>query len=467
MQIAETVRELAEAKGIMCHVLSRVHRGKGGAVSSGIAHAIGSLIGFCDVDLSVSLSDFEQVIAVARDTRSMAIASRGIPGTVVSIPESRLREFLGRLYNHAVRLTVVPGIADTQCGAKVAPREIWHEILGRSIEAGWAWDVEILSLVYRSGYLISEVPITWSHDPRSRIKLVKDGIDMLIAIPRILWHRHVNIPIGGDLNLQYTSCVVHNAGSLSASGIPAESSVFDKNQAATLIGRGDTHWWFESKARLLTAELRRGEERQSGLLVDIGAGSGEVTRLMGGCYNKIAVEPSAELVSEIHKRGMMVVQASGNSLPFADHCAAVVTLLDIIEHLEDPIPILREAQRILNRSGTLLISVPAHQWLWSSADEFLGHFRRYSLSSLQAQVEEAGFDVVSVYHVFSWLVPIVWLARRIPGRTPEARLGLQSNGVLTRLIAKIVTMVELRIIRVKALPFGTTIIASARPRPSS
>lgn len=465
LRVAATIRNLIRDSGTECYIHTGAHRGKGAAIARGVAAARGSLVAFCDVDLSVSLYDFDLIIGAARNIQGLAIGSRAAPGSIVAKPESRVRELLGRTYNWIVRSTLLPGIDDTQCGAKAAPRKIWNEILCLSSEEGWAWDVEILLIAQNLGYSILEIPVTWSHDARSRVKLSRDGLDMLVAIIRIRDRHGSNTAQRNGSSCFPSDSVLRCDTPIDPMGIQPKTSIFNETQAATLVTKGKTHWWFENKARMLTVELNRMNARRHGLLIDVGAGSAEVTRLLAGGYQKVAVEPSPRLVTEALNRGLPAVRASGEALPFADNSAMVVCLLDVIEHLEDPVPTLREALRVLEDAGTLLISVPAHQWLWSRADEFLGHFRRYTLLSLRTHVEEAGLDIVNMYHVFSWLTPFVWLARCLPGRTAEARLGLQSNGYVTAKIARLLTTIELRMGGTVRLPFGTTIIASARPKP--
>ena len=75
-----------------------------------------------------------------------------------------MREGLGKSFNRAAQLLVTPGIADTQCGAKAAPRDrLWSEILTGVTEPGFAWDVEVIAQALAGGHRVVEVPITWNH----------------------------------------------------------------------------------------------------------------------------------------------------------------------------------------------------------------------------------------------------------------------------------------------------------------
>ena len=70
-----------------------------------------------------------------------------------------------------------------------------------------------------------------------------------------------------------------------------------------------------------------------------------------------------------------------------------VVCLDVLEHIQDDLSLLRSFAGILPAGGTLFIKVPAHQWLFGSVDVASDHLRRYSRADLVARVEEAGFQV--------------------------------------------------------------------------
>jgi hypothetical protein len=105
--------------------------------------------------------------------------------------------------------------------------------------------------------------------------------------------------------------------------------------------------------------------------------------------------------------------------------------------------------------------VPAHQWLWSAADEQLGHHRRYTRSSLRAELTDAGFEPIVLTHVFSWLVAPVWLQRQV--RSPgQAELGLDKTSPVVDRAAMVLTMIERLVVGRVSLPLGTSVLCAAR-----
>jgi SAM-dependent methyltransferase len=132
-------------------------------------------------------------------------------------------------------------------------------------------------------------------------------------------------------------------------------------------------------------------------------------------------------------------------------------LINVLEHLEDDRAALRKARSELRMDGTLVIFVPAFEVLMSDLDRRLGHYRRYTTSSLRQLLERAGFTVTALryYNLVGFLG---WLWRfRILGRTS------QSPG-LVRFFDRVILPVQLRLERAVALPIGQSVYAVARKR---
>jgi SAM-dependent methyltransferase len=83
----------------------------------------------------------------------------------------------------------------------------------------------------------------------------------------------------------------------------------------------------------------------------------------------------------------------GNITAVADNSAPCIFALNVIEHIEDDSGAIREIRRKLKPGGILLIYVPAFACLWTGLDEKLGHYRRYTKTSLRRLVEQEGFAI--------------------------------------------------------------------------
>jgi dolichyl-phosphate beta-glucosyltransferase len=447
---------LADDARVRAKLLRRPHEGKGAAVRAGLQAATAEVAGFCDVDLSTPLDQLELLVEAASMSPVLAIGSRDVAGSDLVKPQSRLREALGKSFNRVLQATLAPGLADTQCGAKMAPTSVWERILPWSTEPHLAWDVEIIAIARRLGISVQEVGVRWVDDRRSRINVGRDGVAMLAALPRIARNaRSVSAP----------AMTPAAAAVGAATAGPGPSGVFDDRQAATLLESDGDHWWFRSKAAFVTGALRRHAPPgcRDGRLVDLGAGAGGVTAQLGWTPSRlVAVEGSPTLVQGARDaHALLAVAGTGERVPLRDGTAAVVCLLDVLEHLEDPAETLREAARLLEPGGRLVVTVPAHAWLWSGADELLGHVRRYTRPLLRQHLAEAGFTPVHLTHVFSWLVAPVWLRRRLTRGDGQAQLGLDQSSAVLDAIAFVLTRLELRLAGRVSLPAGTSVLCVA------
>jgi glycosyltransferase involved in cell wall biosynthesis len=169
-------------------VLRLPHAGKGAAVAAGLRRATTDLAAFCDVDLATPLDQLDVLFEKAR-TGCLAVGSRAIDRSLIGSHEGKRREYAGRAFNVLVR-RMCGDIKDTQCGAKAAPTWIWHEILSFCREPGFAWDVEAIALARQFSFPVIELGVRWDHDERTTVRVVRDGLAMVTAVPRIAWRVH-------------------------------------------------------------------------------------------------------------------------------------------------------------------------------------------------------------------------------------------------------------------------------------
>ena len=175
--------EVAQAAGV--RALQEPRRGKGAAVRTGMLAARGEYLLFSDADLSTPIEEVEKLMDALRAGHDVAIASRGLRESKLPVRQPWYRELVGRAGNILVRLLAVRGIADTQCGFKLFPREIGRCLFSAQRMTGIAFDMEILFLAQRLGMRIAEVPVTWIDSPDTRINRVRDSLDAVKDLVRI------------------------------------------------------------------------------------------------------------------------------------------------------------------------------------------------------------------------------------------------------------------------------------------
>jgi dolichyl-phosphate beta-glucosyltransferase len=149
------------------------NRGKGYAVSRGVAEAAGDYVLFLDADLSADITQLERFAGSVEEGYDVVIGSRHVPGAVIHQQQSLARRFAGGVFRWIVHLAVIGDFADLTCGFKLFRTSAAKEIFQRLTVDGWSFDVEVLLLARRGLYNCAEVPVEWRD--RKRKKFISPG----------------------------------------------------------------------------------------------------------------------------------------------------------------------------------------------------------------------------------------------------------------------------------------------------
>jgi len=170
---------LKEIPGLM--VIQEQNAGKGLAVRRGMLAAQGEYRIFCDADFSMPVEEIQKFLPPQISKYDVAIASRELPGSK-RVDEPEYRHRIGRIFNGMVRLAVLPGLQDTQCGFKAFRADVAETVFQQQTLPGWAFDAEVLVIARKQGFHIQEVPITWYYKPGTRLHIIKDSIQMAVDL---------------------------------------------------------------------------------------------------------------------------------------------------------------------------------------------------------------------------------------------------------------------------------------------
>lgn len=173
-------------------------------------------------------------------------------------------------------------------------------------------------------------------------------------------------------------------------------------------------FWFRARNRLIVAILRRYFPQATSVL-EVGCGSGFVlsgiraaypeVRLVGVDLFEEGLRIARERVPDAELRRLDV-----RELPF-DGEFDVVCAMDVLEHLDDDEGALVGMRRALRPGGGIVLLVPQHKWLWSGADTFAHHRRRYTRRELLQRVRAAGFEIVFASSFTTSLLPAMLVSR--------------------------------------------------------
>jgi 2-polyprenyl-3-methyl-5-hydroxy-6-metoxy-1,4-benzoquinol methylase len=225
----------------------------------------------------------------------------------------------------------------------------------------------------------------------------------------------------------------------------------------------DRHWWWRAReAMILDVICRRHSIQGSHRILDVGCGDGLFFDQLLKFGAVQGIESSAELVSPSgrHRNRIHIGRFDERFEPRERF--SLILMLDVLEHMEDPVAALRRAWSLLEPGGTLLITVPAFMLLWTQHDVLNHHLVRYTKSSIRRVAEAAGVKLDSEMYMFHWLF-LVKAAVRIKESVLKASAEVPQippewlNKILFRL-----SWAEYRALRGIRLPFGNSLMVIAQ-----
>jgi SAM-dependent methyltransferase len=243
-------------------------------------------------------------------------------------------------------------------------------------------------------------------------------------------------------------------------------SAFPRESFARLAALEDRNYWFRARNRLIVWALRRHFPGLSSFL-EVGCGTGCVLGAVEAAFPAAAALGSEAQVAglECAARRLQrssLLQMDAANIPFRDEFD-VVGCFDVLEHIEDDRRVLEQC--FLAARGGIILTVPQHPFLWSAADEFAKHVRRYTRGEILGKVAAAGFSPLLVTSFVSLLFPVLAVARRRHRRLDaqydpgaELAVGRVSNLLLERALD-----FERQLIRLGVrFPFGGSLLVVAR-----
>ena len=169
---------------------------------------------------------------------------------------------------------------------------------------------------------------------------------------------------------------------------------------------------------LAIEDLIRATPGSTGRVLDVGAGTGEFSRrLRNGGAQVTCVEPDPALRALLIESGFVAHGSIEDAIaPFE-----LIILVNVLEHIESDVEVLRELRSRLTPNGRIFVFVPSLQVLYSRFDRAIGHHRRYSRAALRGALEHAGFVVDSLRSFDSIGIPTALVFRLTRQAQPSLR----------------------------------------------
>ena len=255
---------------------------------------------------------------------------------------------------------------------------------------------------------------------------------------------------------------------------------YDPGFFAELAGIENEHFWFRARNQVIATLTEQVTKNLADgyRVLEVGCGTGNVLRaLQRACPRGVVVgmDLFAEGLAFARTRvSCPLVQGNLEQQAFGVQFD-LIGAFDVVEHLSDDLQAFRTIHSMLKPDGMFLLTVPAHQSLWSYFDEVSHHCRRYESVDLRRKLNLCGFEIQFLSQFMASIFPLIWLVRRIrsirrrndnsKAAESDRTLSLQEleivpvlNGLLSFVLAQEAKLVGSRFV----LPFGSSLIVIAK-----
>jgi SAM-dependent methyltransferase len=235
----------------------------------------------------------------------------------------------------------------------------------------------------------------------------------------------------------------------------------------------DGSFWFQHRNRCLTEVLRH--YPPGGVFFDIGGGNGCVAlAIQRSGWPVVLVEPGPFGARNAKSRGIdHVVCSTLEDAGFRAGCMAAAGAFDVVEHIDDDLGFVRSVGTSLRPGGRFYVAVPALQSLWSQEDADVGHYRRYTTSSLRRLLESAGFEVEYLTYFFGCLPLPILVQRVLPYRlgihistsqAQQQKRSIHAGGVLQPILERLLARELGSFCSRRTIRLGSSCLAVAKRR---
>lgn len=227
--------------------------------------------------------------------------------------------------------------------------------------------------------------------------------------------------------------------------------------------RENTYWWHVGRLKIIDTymNLALPDKNMKRTILNVGCGTGgtlPVLEKYGAVKN---VDVSSDAIKYMRQLGYEVDKVKGIKLPYKDNTFDCVAAFDVLEHIDDDVDALREWKRVLKQNGRIVLTVPAHQWLWSEHDVSLHHFRRYTQKTIREKVPSAELRPVKLSYAIAFSLPLIvgfrflnkLLGRRVDSETSYVDVPNRLNSLFSNFL-----FLEAKFHRFASIPFGTSVI---------
>tara|TARA_S200000501_G_C20767616_1_gene719045 strand:+ start:233 stop:931 length:699 start_codon:yes stop_codon:yes gene_type:complete len=172
-----------------------------------------------------------------------------------------------------------------------------------------------------------------------------------------------------------------------------------KESYFTAISHNKKHWWWKSRREIFEEILKKYIKKKIDIL-DYGAGIGSNISMLSSFGKCDAYDVNKNALIYLKKKYRVVKKINKKY--------DLIFFTDTLEHIKNDKKILLFLKSKLKKNGIVFLTVPAYNFLWTSKDEDLKHFRRYNKDTL-LQVTPKNFSILKISYFNTLLFPILSL----------------------------------------------------------
>ena len=227
-----------------------------------------------------------------------------------------------------------------------------------------------------------------------------------------------------------------------------------------LILLEESYWWHLAKRHLVTSLLTT-EFPAPAKIVEGGiVSSRNLLEFQQLGYEVVGFDVMEQAVEYGQNRGLDVsLHDLSTPWPLESQSCQAVVLLDVLEHIDNPVQVLRHAAACLRPGGGVIATVPAYPWLYSDWDQKLGHFRRYTSEQFRTHARESSLTVKWLSHWNSFTLPAALAVRGGRRCFPKSRTTeFPRVSPLTNRMLIFMAGMERRLLQHCRLGFGLSLV---------
>jgi dolichyl-phosphate beta-glucosyltransferase len=166
-------------------VVGCAQRGKGAAVRRGIDTSQARFVGYMDADLATPIETLDIVMPLLEAGSQAVVGSRRVDGAMLARRQPFFRSAAGLAFRMMAAM-LLDGVADTQCGFKFFAGDLVRAVARQLSIDGFAFDVELLCAIARQGISVTEIPVQWSDQDGSTLRVLTDGRRALADLLKLI-----------------------------------------------------------------------------------------------------------------------------------------------------------------------------------------------------------------------------------------------------------------------------------------